>query len=120
MKMVCNYLDCYRDDCLIESEYMTDYTGEELTMDNDSVKDKNVKADIDFWDLIPPEDKLFIIFPGTFMVEGSMEYAEKVAEQMCLDEGDRATIMVVSRQSLRNIIEAVNQGVVFRTPEERG
>lgn len=78
---------------------------------------ENVKAGIEFWDEIPPDQKLFIVFKGTPMIEAasSLNYAQQVAEEMCPEPGDEATIMLISKHSLTHALKAVNHGVVIHS-----
>lgn len=80
----------------------------------------NVKAGIEFWNDIPTDQKLFIVFKGTPMIEGahSLEYAKDVAERMCEEPGDTATIMLITRHSLTHALKAVNHGVMIHALDE--
>lgn len=67
---------------------------------------------------LPAHEKCFIIFQGAVHVEGDMGSAESLAADLCSEAGDKATILVVPRASLRYGIVAVNQGVVLHSLNE--
>lgn len=65
------------------------------------------------WDDLERDEKVYIVFHGTPMVESELNYAERTAEEMCTEAGETATIMLIPRASLLHALKAVNHGVML-------
>jgi hypothetical protein len=65
---------------------------------------------------LPAEEKCYLVFQGKpspiWFDHGD---AERYAEELCPEPGDKATIMVIPKASLKYAMVAINHGVVLHS-----